>query len=261
MLDVGAGAGMTAAKMLEFSPKSRVVAFEPFPGNHPFIDGKLAPDPRAVIVKKAVSNTNHPVMFYVGSTITHGTGKWAGMDGYSSGGMIVAQSDPRSQKAISVPACRLDDEIAEQVRFLKMDVQGGEFRVLDGAKNLFDKHGVELVLAELQGDMRVLYFLAERGYAVLDSQYRSTRSSFDPIDWHILGSAKQSTGREKHVAEPRHAPESPGDYASWFSQQRKRCGSLWTDLIAVAPWSQLLQPQSILGRSLDWLRAKAHLIP
>src|SRR5690349_18392817 len=126
MLDVGGAAGRTAARVLEFSPKSRGVAFEPFPGNHPFIDGRLGTDPRVAIVKQAVSNKKSNVSFYVQSTITNGVGAWAGMEGYSSGGQIVAKSDPRAQKAITVPTCRLDDEIAEQVRFLKIDVQGGE---------------------------------------------------------------------------------------------------------------------------------------
>jgi FkbM family methyltransferase len=256
MLDVGAAAGTASARMLEFSPKSRVVAFEPFPGNHPFIDKKLGADARVVIVKQAVSNNNDPASFFVESTITHGTGKWAGMEGYSSGGMIIAPSDPRAQKAITVPTCRLDDTVSEPVRFLKIDVQGGEGRVLDGARKLFDDHGVELVLAEFQGDKRVLRFLAKRGYAIFDSKYLSSRSSFDPVDWHIVGKGKLSSGKTVHTATPKHAPESPGEYASWFKQERKRYGSFWTDLIAVAPWSQLLQPQSIFGRSLDWLRRK-----
>jgi FkbM family methyltransferase len=248
MLDVGAAAGWIAARMLEASPQSRVVAFEPFPGNHRFIDQKLGSDPRARIVKKAVSNNNTPAKFYVATTVENGTGDWAGMEGYSSAGLIVSAKDQRAENAITVPMCRLDDEINEPVRFLKMDVQGGEFRVLDGAQRLFDHHGVELVLTEFMGDRRIIDFLAQRGYAILDTGYHSTRGPFDPEKWRTIGSEQLSTGQEMPIVKPFSAPESPDAYTAWFAAERQRYISLWTDLIAIAPWSDLLEPRWSLRR-------------
>ncbi len=243
MLDVGAAAGWLAARMLEASPRSRVVAFEPFPGNHHFIETKLGSDSRARIVKKAVSNGNAPMKFYVASTVVNGTGIWTGMDGYSSAGLIVPSNDRRAENAITVPTCRLDDEINEPVRFLKMDVQGGEFGVLDGARKLFDERGVELVLAEYTGDPKVIKFLARRGYALFDTDYNTSRGPLDRDYWRVMHVGKLSTGQNVETARPLHAPESIDGYVSWFTAERKRYGSLWTDLVAVAPWSCLLKPR------------------
>jgi FkbM family methyltransferase len=243
MLDVGAAAGWMSQDMLEASPGSRVVAFEPFPGNYRFIDEALGREARARVVKKAVSNTNRPMKFHVPSVITSGAGRWAGMEGYSSGGQLVPNRDPRASGAITVETCRLDDEISEPVRFLKIDVQGGEFGVLDGARRLFDQHGVELVIAEFIEDERVVSFLVERGYAVFDTEYHSLAplQPFDPADWRVVGVRPASTGQGCHDMIPLNAPEEPKAYCAWIISQRRRYRSLWTDLVAIAPWSGLLK--------------------
>jgi FkbM family methyltransferase len=243
MVDVGAAAGWMSKAMLDASPESRVVALEPFPGNHRFIESLLGSEPRARIVKKAVSSHGRPTKFHVPSVITQGVGPWAGMEGYSSAGFLIASSDPRAQNAITVETCRPDDEISEPVRFMKIDVQGGEFGVLDGARQLFDRHGVELVQAEFMGDERVLKFLVERRYAVFDTRFRSAEPTepLAPADWHILKTGRLSTGQLSYHAIPLNAPKEPAAYCAWFKAQRRRYRSLWTDLVAIAPSSGLLK--------------------
>jgi len=54
MLDVGAAAGSTTRQMLQNSPQSRVIAFEPFPGNFPHFERTIGGDPRVTFVKAAV---------------------------------------------------------------------------------------------------------------------------------------------------------------------------------------------------------------
>jgi FkbM family methyltransferase len=242
MLDVGAAAGWMSKAMLTASPQSRVIAFEPFPGNHRFIDSNLGDELRARIIKKAVANHNRPTKFHVPSVITNGTGAWAGMDGYSSVGLLVSDSDPRAANAITVETCRLDDLVSEPIRFMKIDVQGGEFEVLDGARRLFDHHGVELILTEFTGDERILSFLAERGYTIFDMEYHSScpLGPLSPEAWRILSAVSLSTGRTAVKATPLNAPQDPSDYCAWFKSEYRRYRSLWTDLVAVAPWSGLV---------------------
>jgi FkbM family methyltransferase len=242
MLDVGAAAGWMSKTMLRASPESRVIAFEPFPGNHRFIDRNLGDESRARIVKKAVANHNRPTKFHVSSVITNGTGTWEGMDGYSSVGLLIPDSDPRAGDAITVETCKLDDLVSEPVGFLKIDVQGGEFAVLDGARNVFNHHGVELVLAEFTGDERIVSFLAEHGYAIFDTEYHSScpMGPLKPEDWRILSEVALSTGRTAVRAAPLNVPRDPSDYCVWFKSEHRRYRSLWTDLVAVAPWSRLI---------------------
>ena len=199
-----------------------------------------------------MSSHSRGAKFFVGSTVTNGTGDWQGMDGYSSGGHIVQRTDER--ETLHVETCRLDDVVDGPVRFLKIDVQGHEFSVLKGAQELFN-HGIELALIEFQGDARIVQFLAERGYALLDTDYHTTRGTFDLERWRLLGSVTLSSGRQAQTAVPLNAPGDPDSYAAWFREERKHYGSLWTDLIAIAPSSELLRPRSVLLRSLDWLRA------
>lgn len=249
MLDVGAAAGWMSDKMLESSPQSRVIAFEPFPGNHAFIEPKFADDPRRTLIKKAVSNCGGQAKFFVPSTVSNGLGVWAGMDGYSSGGRIVA--DTESRDALSVETCRLDDVVSEPVRFLKVDVQGHEFEVIDGARKLFDQHGVELALVEFQGDKRVVSFFAERGYALLDAAYlfsRTKAKQLKPADWQVLGSTNLSTGGTVITATPLNASTGPKAYCRWFEEQHSRYQHrVWTDLIAISPQSSLLKKLSLLS--------------
>jgi FkbM family methyltransferase len=228
--------------MLGNSPQSRLIAFEPFPGNHPFIDAALGSDPRACVVKKAVADHGRPMKFYVPNVIESGDGRWAGMTGFSAVGYLVADTDPRAATAVTVETCRLDDEVSQRIRFLKIDVQGGEFSVLNGAQQLFDFYGIELVLAEFMGDARIVEFLAKRDYAIYDTLYHSICpvEPLDPAEWMITGVVQSSTGNAILHALPLNAARgSAAEYCRWFSAQRKRYRSLWTDLVAVAPWSQL----------------------
>jgi FkbM family methyltransferase len=248
LLDVGAAAGWMTKMMLKESPSSRVVAFEPFPGNHRFLDA-FSEDARVRVVKKAVSNYRGTTKFFVAQTVKDGAGAWANMDGYSSVGMIVPEDDPKARRALTVETCRLDDEVSEPVRFMKIDVQGAEPEVLDGARALFDKHGVELALIEFMGDVRVVKFLAERGYAIMDTNYSCTplAEKLDPRDWKILASTTLSTGHTNQIAAPLQAPSGPEAYCEWFAEQLKRYRAIWTDLVAIAPWSTLLHSHAKLS--------------
>lgn len=234
-LDVGAASGATVAAILKASPNSRVIAFEPFPGNFIYIEQRHASDARVRIVKKAVSNSSRPMRFHVPSVVQKGHGKWRDMVGYSSVGHLVSQKDPRAQNSIEVQTTCIDDEVSDPVNFMKIDVQGHEFFVLEGASRTFER-GVNFMLVEFNGDERVIKFLAERNYVIFDCSYMSTaKPSIFRSSWNILRTSKLSTGVESPVMVPSSRPSSPLEYAHWFSGERARSKSLWTDLLCVAP--------------------------
>lgn len=233
MVDVGAASGETAQRMLAEKPTGRVVAFEPFPGNHPYIEAVVEREDRITLIKKAVANHNRDVSFYVPSIVKSGAGKWAAMDGYSSTGHIVGQADPRSADSIKVPTCQLDDELSGGVAFLKIDVQGQEFAVLDGARRLFDD-GVDVALVEYTGDRRVMEFFLDRDYEVFDTNYFSTNpAAFRDGGWVVDGARRLSSGAGVATAHPEALIEDPLAYSDWLLDERRKYTSVWTDLIFV----------------------------
>lgn len=236
-LDVGAADGRSTTSILKASPDARVVAFEPFPGNFPFFDKTHGADRRVMFVKKAVSNHSRPQRFYVSRTVQNGVGSWKGMDGYSSVGQLVEDTHPNAAAAIEVETCRLDDLVHERVRFLKIDVQGAEYDLLDGARTLFDRHGVDLVYIEFSGDKRILDFLAERQYAFFDTEYQIVLSRIEreAHHWKIARQGNVSTGAKVGFGWPTDCPRDLLGFSDFVETQRKKLGHVQTDLVCVAP--------------------------
>ncbi len=173
-LDVGAASGATVVKARQYAPDARVVAFEPFPGNIGFFRKSTEAMRGVTLVQKAVSNDRGTQDFYVPHVIQadEQANHWGAMAGYSSVGFLTPDNtSPDASKVIRVEKCRLDDEVAEPVGLLKIDVQGTEFGVLDGAHRLIDQFGVDLIFSEFFGDRRVLDLLESKGYDVFDTAY------------------------------------------------------------------------------------------
>jgi FkbM family methyltransferase len=173
-LDVGAAAGDTVAKIKKYAPDTRVLAFEPFPGNISFFEKSTAAMTGVTLIEKAVSNDRGMQEFFVPHIVqqTTETNHWSTMAGYSSVGFLVPDDNHLDKsKIIRVERCRLDDLAAERVGLLKIDVQGTEFEVLDGAHRLLNQFGVDIIFSEFIGDRRVLELLDTKGYDVFDTAY------------------------------------------------------------------------------------------
>lgn len=235
ILDVGAAAGYYSAFMVQLSPKSKVLAFEPFPGNWPHFEKRVGDNPSIVLRKEAVAGETGSVKFYVASTVQGSEAGWSTMQGYSSIGRIVAKNHPKVGEAIEVPAVRLDDVVHEHVRFCKMDVQGGELAVLRGADRLIKEHGVDVFYIEFGGEVEILKLLSERGYVLFDSEYLLVIRKQKPVSekWNITGPVKLSTGDEAYYAWPKDIPRSIGNYCAWIKEQTGLLGGVFSDVVAV----------------------------
>jgi FkbM family methyltransferase len=152
-------------------PSGRVITFEPNPANRARLQGNLErnPDlvPRIDVVPCAVSNANGEAEFVFSADIESGD---------SSCSFVNGALPPRAAEFYAsfqrqmVPTRRLDALLAERgwplPKVLKIDVEGAEWLVLEGATELFQR-AKPLILMEVH-DIRLLFhierFLLGRAY-------------------------------------------------------------------------------------------------
>jgi FkbM family methyltransferase len=229
VVDVGAADGSTVSKVLATSPGSRVIAFEPFPGNLALLRARVGKRPNVTIIPKAVTNrTGGSMRFHVPNVRKR--------DGGSSTGLLVSQADTRSRDAIDVDVTALSIEVKERVRFLKIDTQGGEPAVLRGAEALIERYGVDMMLVEFFGQKEIPWRLLKLGYVLFDSRMfiaPLNGAKLDPAAWVDLSPVGLSTGRGAYVGWPTNAPRDPMAYCKFMHDLRRNVGYVWTDLIAV----------------------------
>lgn len=87
-LDVGAAAGLCSRKIKESSDHTRIIAFEPFEGNHNYFYKNTDGLSDIQLIKKAVSNQVSSQKFYVHSVVKGHEQGWETMPGYSSIGFL-----------------------------------------------------------------------------------------------------------------------------------------------------------------------------
>lgn len=234
-LDVGAAACMYSRLMALLSPQSRIIAFEPFPGNWQFGEKTVAPYPNITLRKEAVSDKDSSVKFFVSQTVTKDIPGWDKMEGYSSAGKIVTEKDPTAKNAIEVPAVRLDSVVDEPVRFCKIDVQGGEHAVLLGAERLIRKHGVDVFYIEFGGELEIIELLADSDYVFFDTHYLIIVNRQEPSSatWHIERPVALSTGAKAFFGWPLEAPRKYSAYCTWLQEENKKIGGVYSDIVAV----------------------------
>ncbi len=173
-LDVGAAAGFSTKRMLSANAECKVLAFEPFDGNLPHLKHALSDIEGWQLVSKAVSNFSGKGGFFVSSTVKGTEKNWQGLIGYSSiGHLIPFEKIGRydSERTSTVDVCCIDEYVTEHVLFMKMDVQGAEFEVLQGAKQTIKNHGISVIYVEFSGDIRVLEIISDLGYLIFDTKY------------------------------------------------------------------------------------------
>lgn len=232
-LDIGAAAGIFTKLMRARSPSSRVFAFEPFPGNHPFFERNIANDPQVTLFKSAVTNAKGRVSFRVPSTVKGIEPGWSNYEGYSSLGHVV-ESEASADVSI-VEAVVLDDLIHEQVGFCKIDIQGGEYNALVGSRRLLQNGCIDMLLIEFGGEYAIIELLTNSGYILVDTKYLlvCSRNAPDPIDWCNLTPINLSTGVEAYQAWPVNLPMSSQEYCEWIRKRSRSLGGVWTDLLCI----------------------------
>jgi FkbM family methyltransferase len=224
VLDVGAASGGVSSLIAKHSPESRVIAFEPFPGNWPHLEKTVADLPQVTVDQRAASDTHGPARLYVSSVVAGDEKGWESRAGYSSSGSLVDESDSRFEASIDVETVRLDSLYSDRVRFLKIDVQGAELAVLSGAQGLLERGLVDFMWVEFTGETEILEYVRSHGFEVFDSQYLIIPRADPPSeeDWLIEGTLNLSNGRLAYLAWPHEYPRSDARYCEWLRSWREQ---------------------------------------
>jgi FkbM family methyltransferase len=177
--DVGAHSGFFSVLMANLvGPNGQVVSFEPHDGNAKRLRANLTLNDltNVLLVEKAVTDHSGEVTFYSHQSNDGGHAIWdiGVYTGHQGQDGIENSSQPRRTM---VPATTLDSEWlaigASTPRLIKIDVEGAEFNVLRGARNLLASGLIPFVIVELhdfaleamgttQIDLRA--FMSEFGY-------------------------------------------------------------------------------------------------
>ena len=245
IVDVGAATGETTSIARKLNPGSRVVAYEPFPGNLPYLETAVGSDPMVTIRPVAVADYQGSGTLFLPSIIKDLNSRWKRVAGSSRVGKLNPFPLRKAVAKVEVPVVTLDQEIREHVRFLKIDIQVGEYHVLNGARELISRFGIDLIYVEFRGDLRLLRLLALSGYVIIDCAYMAwphrryvqnffrTRSDWRIPDWEILRAGKLSNGHHARHVWPRVPLRSFAGYCAWFYFERLFVTGLQTDLLCV----------------------------
>jgi FkbM family methyltransferase len=240
-VDAGAAFGDKTRQMLDASPASRVVAYEPFAGNLAHLDRLAADDPRITVRPVALGARAGTAKFAAGPVVPPDA-----PPAFPIGASVVGKIVRGGAAAQDVPVVSLDEDLAgAHIRFLKLDVQGSERAVLDGARGLLDAGRIDYILCEFNGDLRLLRFLAARGYTMFDCLYMAWPSRWAPRNWFAAPAARTlpawppnievilATGAIARNVWPPVPMRSFAGYCAWFAFMRAFVCGLQTDLLCV----------------------------
>lgn len=142
IFDIGANVGVYSLFAAESNPNAHIYAFEPTPEVFSSLERNIAANQFANITVYRAA-----VGIHSGVTYLHRCG---GIDGANEG-MNYVSSDRASLEQVETTT--LDDFCANQrirrIDLLKIDVEGGEFDVLRGARTLLQQQRIDCIFLEL----------------------------------------------------------------------------------------------------------------
>gem|GEM_PF-6688659 len=155
MLDVGANIGLFALTAARAGAVTH--AFEPVPANVDALRANAALNPGAPVEVFAAALGDAPGTMLLGLPTEHDSG--ARMSGFFTRG--------GTHRQVECPVTTIDAHLAAhgiaRVRVMKMDVEGAEPLVLDGAARTLAAHRIDVILLEAS-----VYALGRQGYGLGD---------------------------------------------------------------------------------------------
>ncbi len=171
VVDVGANLGYTAGLFLRrLGAEGRLVCFEANPPTAALLRrnlGRLDVRRQAVVHERAAGSAAGVVELFVPA------------DPLMMGTATTVAGAAGAGQRVSVPAGRLDAVVGGPVGVLKVDVEGAELSVLEGAARLLEAGRIRDVVCEAEGEGvdAIVSFLGAHGYhcAMLDRSFLGPR--------------------------------------------------------------------------------------
>lgn len=150
VFDVGAHVGQSAAEFLDAFPRARIHSFEPSPTSYQELCGLATRAPRVTAVNAAVGDQEGHATLYVNKlSVTNSLLKTSP----GAGNFLVASDALDAREETKVPVVTLDRYCAghgiPRIDLLKLDAQGYELRVLEGARELIRREAIPLIHLEV----------------------------------------------------------------------------------------------------------------
>ncbi len=147
IFDIGACDGHTSRIFKQLFPQSRVYAFEPFPASFELLQKNAAALANVSAHQYALSNRIGYKNFFVNrSKATNSLLPAQNTNSFIDDHVVF-------ENEISVQTTTLDNFVSENnintIDILKLDVQGGEKLVLEGASELLSKHVAKIIYSEI----------------------------------------------------------------------------------------------------------------
>ncbi|MDA0874727.1 MAG: FkbM family methyltransferase, partial [Bacteroidetes bacterium] len=169
-LDIGANLGLYSVLARAYNPDARVLSFEPLPAAYAFLQQNLALNGLTDIdtFPLAVSDVTGSATFHAPFNP-----KFAYLRSHLGGtGSLDEKASTENREAITVPTARLDDILKSgrtgPISLIKLDTEGTEDRVIQGAKETIRSHRPLILCEVLHGRIEAALdqLLDELDYAV-----------------------------------------------------------------------------------------------
>lgn len=253
IIDGGAGTGDTALMFSKYTPGT-VYAFEPLPGNWPYILEKTKNCSNVRLVGTALGKTGGKGSFLVPWSAPDNY-EWRGRTrktgGWSHCGMLV-KGQSSNRNVIEVQIARGDDAVPDangqraKIHFVKLDLQGGELDALEGMQEILAD--VHLMYIEYTGQPGLLKFLYEKHFLCFEQTYLfKCDPAHLPNGFTYLGQEQLSTGGIMTSA--RHDAAWDNDPKEELALLKKSHGFLCTDILCI-PANKIGLFEKALGRNL-----------
>lgn len=190
ILDIGAWIGKTSLKYGETFPNSKIHAFEPFPQSFQKLkETTHSLRNRLVLNELAVSNEVGLATFNSNKIET--TNSLLSSTSTDSEHDFFRDTVATIEVATTTLDAYCDEAMVDRINILKMDTQGGELKVLQGAERLLSERRIDLIYCEVSfvamyKDSPLFHdicaFLEKRDY-VLHGLYGIVKNEFGQIAW------------------------------------------------------------------------------
>lgn len=160
-IDIGAHLGSTLVKILKLSPNGNHIAVEAIPYKAQWLQKKF---PEVSIKCVVLNNTEREITFYIDN-------KKTGFSGIFASPNQLATSDLQE---ITLTSKTLDNILDSDYRvdFMKIDVEGAEFNILQGAEKTLDRFQPTLLFECAQGGLKKSGTTSEEIYKLLTEKHQ-----------------------------------------------------------------------------------------